>query len=518
MDARPKIEGNGFAIGHHVFAGKDDASAAPVEATRYRGRLTRAVDVNRQPVFRASTMSQNYSVTRTNVSPTANYPSTPKKSGTEIVTQKLRHCYLSEIETAIQTLIPLNGKVVEKKLGQGSEGSIYKCWEFNPEQKDRGEGSAYAIKKVDFSHPDFPDRLDPDFSNPLIDEDEKPTGELLGGKMAAIAELEGKGSFILSHGLYIVLNLQDKTVRSIPGDFVKDEKFTKYDHLCAIVTFTAPEGDAVGFCKGGCSVDAFQKFRDDVLNALVHCHARNIPHSDIKLENILVLDKKGSAAVTDFGTAKQRSYGPDAKKMDEPVGYSPPYLPPEYADIPGFVDQMSLYDNDVWAYGLCLAMIATGKSQIPLFLQQFTDNYYSDGMRLKDFLDNHKKSRGIARELMKPLMTEDTIALLDYIFRPEHERPTAKEVKTFLEHQATSKTVAGARQNLQDLPLSGAVGGAPQAIPSPSKDRAEDVLDGLLSRDITSIERYFSLPEADQKYISLQLGGPQALEHLMAQF
>ena len=478
MDVRPRTTGYGVAKDNSKLTDKESSPAAHGEASNYRGRLTRAVDTEGRLGCQKPQATETIAVTHSKVLPTMKYPLTPDGSGQKVIAVRLQHSNdtersNSEIEEAVRYLIPLQGQVVEEKLGKGTGGSVYKCWELRPEQEDGGEGAAYAIKRSDLTEPLY--------STQLIDDDGNLSGELLGGKMAATFPPGRKINPILSHALYIVLNRQNETIRSIPSHLVQSQRFTKSDLLCAIVTFTAPEGDAQDLCNGDCPADVFSNLRDGALDAVVHCHEKQVPHGDLKLPNILKLDETGNVAITDFGLAKQRSYGPADKKKDRPNGYTRDYLPPEYAKKTGIVRKMSLYDYDVWAYGLCLAMIATGNKRIPLFVQQFTASAYSEGVRLKDFLDRNRHTSEISEELKNPLMTQDTIALLDYIFRPEPERPTAKEVKTFL-----------------------------------SEKKVEDIIAQLFDRKPEAIEMYDNLPDNDQKKI-IRLLGPQNFKELKEQ-
>ncbi|WP_419835101.1 protein kinase domain-containing protein [Endozoicomonas atrinae] len=458
MDVRPRTTGYGVAKDNSKLTDKESPSTAHGEASNYRGRPTIAVNTEGKLGYQKPRATETIAITHSKVLHIVKYPLTPDGSGQKVIVVRLQHCNDSkrsdsEIEEAVRYLIPLQGQVVEEKLGKGTGSSVSKCWEFHPELEDGGEGAAYAIKRSDLTEPRY--------STQLIDDDGNHSGELLGGKMAATFPPGSKINPILSHALYIVLNRQDETIRSIPSHLVQYQRFTKNDLLCAVVTFTAPEGDAQDLCNGDCPADVFSNFRDGVLDAIVHCHEGQVPHGDLKLENILMLDKKGSAAVTDFGLAKQLSYDPADKKKDKTNGYTPDHLPPEYAKKSRIVRKMSLYDYDVWAYGLCLAMIATGNKEIPLFVKQFTASAYSKGVRLKDFLDRNRHTSEISKELEMPLMTQDTIALLDYIFRPELERPTAKEVKTFLMSQSMESTATERRKSPQGQPLQGAVGGVP---------------------------------------------------------
>ena len=209
MDVRPRTTGYGVAKDNSKLTDKESSPVAHGEASNYRGRPTRTVDTEGKLGYQKPRATETIAVTHSKVLKPVKYPVTPDGSGQRVIAVRLQHSNDpeksdSEIKNAVRYLIPLQGQVVEEKLGKGTGSSVYKCWELNPEQEDGGEGAAYAIKRSDITQPSY--------STQLIDDDGNLSGELLGGKMAATAPSEGKKSSILSHGLYIVLNRQNKTI------------------------------------------------------------------------------------------------------------------------------------------------------------------------------------------------------------------------------------------------------------------------------------------------------------------
>jgi serine/threonine protein kinase len=88
-----------------------------------------------------------------------------------------------------------------------------------------------------------------------------------------------------------------------------------------------------------------------VISGLHYCHARNIAHRDIKLENLL-LDSKGNIKIIDFGFS---TCIPNERKIKMFCG-TPSYMAPEIVNK----KEYSGPPADVWALGVLLFALLHG--------------------------------------------------------------------------------------------------------------------------------------------------------------
>lgn len=102
--------------------------------------------------------------------------------------------------------------------------------------------------------------------------------------------------------------------------------------------------------KGLDENDAKPIFRA-ILQAVSYCHARNISHRDIKLENILI-DTKGNVKLIDFGFS---TCVPSEKKCKLFCG-TPSYMSPEIVRKTEYLGA----PVDIWACGVMLYVMLTG--------------------------------------------------------------------------------------------------------------------------------------------------------------
>ncbi len=92
-------------------------------------------------------------------------------------------------------------------------------------------------------------------------------------------------------------------------------------------------------------------FCDFMINTLVSLHKMNIVHRDIKLENIIVVDKQ-SFKLVDFGFAGYIISSARDLRAQGRAG-TPYYMPPELL-VNGEVTPETVKSADVWAFGITL--------------------------------------------------------------------------------------------------------------------------------------------------------------------
>jgi serine/threonine protein kinase len=142
------------------------------------------------------------------------------------------------------------------------------------------------------------------------------------------------------------------------------------------------------YCSGGTLMDLVdnkkrKRLRDheirfylrQMLEGLEYIHRKRIIHRDIKLNNIF-LDRNGFLKIGDFGYA-MKSY----KQTKTSCG-TPNYVAPEIVRGPGKKGYVNYtYATDMWALGVCLYYMATGKSPFmppKNCFGRFIKKYHSD--------------------------------------------------------------------------------------------------------------------------------------------
>eukprot|EP01043_Picozoa_sp_COSAG02_P006585 COSAG02_NODE_188_length_30307_cov_341.858746_24_plen_385_part_00 len=96
---------------------------------------------------------------------------------------------------------------------------------------------------------------------------------------------------------------------------------------------------------GGFTEDKARGYFRDILFAMCYCHGKDVCHRDLKLENLLLTEDKGSCKVADFGLAKNVT----AESARTVIGTAM-YVSPEVlggAKYDGF-------KADIWSCGVCL--------------------------------------------------------------------------------------------------------------------------------------------------------------------
>nr|CAD2136559.1 unnamed protein product [Meloidogyne enterolobii] len=93
-----------------------------------------------------------------------------------------------------------------------------------------------------------------------------------------------------------------------------------------------------------------------IVSAVVYCHASGIVHRDLKAENLL-LDKKGNIKIIDFGFS---NYQQPSQLLSTWCG-SPPYAAPELLLAQEYDGRLS----DVWSLGVILYILVTAGFPFP---------------------------------------------------------------------------------------------------------------------------------------------------------
>ena len=149
---------------------------------------------------------------------------------------------------------------------------------------------------------------------------------------------------------------------------------------------------------------------EQLLEAVCHCHDRNVIHRDIKLENILLelVNTDMRIQLTDFGFATlQRTSDP---LLDDYPG-SPAYAAPELTRGIPYRGRSS----DVWAMGVTLYTLVAG--QYPFWHEDVDEMYYRIAYATPSFRDEWQLSASL-RAL-----------LLSMLCKKPDQRPSAHEIR-----------------------------------------------------------------------------------------
>nr|DAD29460.1 TPA_asm: hypothetical protein HUJ06_030928 [Nelumbo nucifera] len=181
--------------------------------------------------------------------------------------------------------------------------------------------------------------------------------------------------------------------------------------------------------------------------AIAYLHsAASIPiyHRDIKSSNIL-LDDKGRAKVSDFGTS--RSIAIDKTHLTTMVQGTFGYLDPEYFQSSQLTDK-----SDVYSFGVVLVELLTGEKPIsftrPLEERNIVTYFISAIMEnhLFEILDAQVLKDGREYELQKVANIAKRCLSLN-----GKERPTMKEIALELEGLRRSEGYSHVEQNIHEV-------------------------------------------------------------------
>ena len=228
--------------------------------------------------------------------------------------------YMTGAQKTVATAMPgfkeegSSGRPVEtfyekrEKLGQGAFAIVHSWFH-------HGTSKTYAIKDIDLQG--------------LSDRELK----MLQGEINAMKYVRGGPSIIL---LYDVFRLPDKlhlVLEEMKGGDVLHRIAEKEVYT---------EAEARDTCRF-------------FFEAVRYCHRKRIAHRDIKLDNLLLVDKEdiGTVKLADFGFAKKCG----AKGLKTLCG-TPNYMAPEVFDLPdcGFYD----FRCDMWSVGVTVYCMLAG--------------------------------------------------------------------------------------------------------------------------------------------------------------
>jgi serine/threonine protein kinase len=171
-------------------------------------------------------------------------------------------------------------------------------------------------------------------------------------------------------------------------------------------------GDMHGFIEEHGRLSEFTAFKvfAQLVEAIAHCHERNVIHRDIKLENILLADigPNMRAVLVDFGFATEQ-------RLDDPLleDYpgSPAYAAPELTQGRPYRGRKS----DIWALGVTLYTLVCG--QYPFWHDDVDEMYYRIAYATPTFREQWALS-GALRTLLLSMLKKN----------PE-QRPSAEAIR-----------------------------------------------------------------------------------------
>lgn len=262
---------------------------------------------------------------------------------------------MARLETIVATDDPYARFQVEKKVGQGATGSVYRA-------KDQVTGKLVAIKKMELAN--------------------QPKKELIVNEIVIMKEsihpniVEFVAAYLVDGQLWIVMELLEG------------------GNLADVVCDTEMNEDEIALvCK-------------ETLEGLAHLHRKNIIHRDIKSDNLL-LSNDGHVKLTDFGFCAKM--GKEQNKRSTMVG-TPYWMAPE-------IIKQQPYDAkvDLWSLGIMAIEMVDGEP--PYMDEEPLKALYLISTRgapepqgkcspeLTDFLDrclqSNPENRATAEELLK---------------------------------------------------------------------------------------------------------------------
>lgn len=215
---------------------------------------------------------------------------------------------------------------VEKKIGRGSYGTVYKCF-----KEENGERKYSAIKVISVPGDDIELQSSGSLEHMTAEQSKTYYKEIIDGFMretAILESLEGHPNIVRIDDSIIVED-EDRIGWHL---FIRMELLTDFKTYSCDRTFT--EQDVI-------------KMASDLGNALKACAEKNIIHRDIKPENIFV-DENGTFKLGDFGAAKQLEHSQTALSRRG----TPNYMAPEVLNAQKGDSRADIYSLGIVMYQL----------------------------------------------------------------------------------------------------------------------------------------------------------------------
>lgn len=192
--------------------------------------------------------------------------------------------------------------IVEKKIGRGSYGTVYKCF-----KEENGERIYAAIKVISVPGDDVELQSNGSLEHMTAEQSKTYYKEIVDGFVREISILESL------KGHPNIVRVDDSVIAEDENGigwhlFIRMELLTDFNTYSCDKSFS--EKDVI-------------KMAVDLGNALKACAEQNIIHRDIKPENIFV-DENGTFKLGDFGVAKQLKHTQTALSRKGTLNYMAP--------------------------------------------------------------------------------------------------------------------------------------------------------------------------------------------------
>ncbi|CAI2362319.1 unnamed protein product [Moneuplotes crassus] len=192
------------------------------------------------------------------------------------------------------------------------------------------------------------------------------------------------------------------------------EVFESTNHFLIVMEY-AGRGDLLQHVKnkGRLREKEARHFFKNILYGLGHCHCRSVLHRDVKLDNILIDEKKG-VKICDFGVSKIIKKN---QKINEQCG-TPAYIAPEIIADKGYYG----FYVDIWSLGILLYAMVCGAVPFKAGnMQELYENIINEGFSFPVCLS--KPVKDLIRKMLNKV-PEKRILIPDIL---THEWVTSSE-------------------------------------------------------------------------------------------